>query len=84
MMIEAVLIEDDINIKLDQACDTEPSGDLFSGDGTMLSLQSNAKSSYGYHSSISTDISGTVQPDKSMCVYGTAVASCAHDLVETC
>lgn len=50
-----------------QACDTEPSGDFFSGDGTRLSLQSNAKSSSGYHSSSSTNIFNNLT-NQCMCV----------------
>ena len=76
---EAISNDDDINIK--SCADTEPSDD-FSGDGEIrASLQSVAKSSSGYDSGSSTDISETVQqPGKSMLVYGTAAAARSHDL----
>ena len=81
LVTEAVSNEDDIKIKHDQACDTEPSDDIFSGDETRLSVQSDAKSSSGYRSGSSIDMSETVQqPDKSMFVYGTAAVSRSHDL----
>ena len=80
-MTEAVSNEGDIKIKLDQSCgDTESSDELFSDDETRVSLQSGAKSSSGYHSGSSTDISETVQSDKSMLVCGTTAASRSHDL----
>ena len=67
--------EDDIKIKY-----TEASDDFFSDGETRGSLQSIAKSSSGYQLGSSTDMSETVQPDKSMLVYGTAAASRPHDL----
>ena len=76
---EAVSNEDDIKINLDQSCTaTESSDDHFSDGETRESLQSVAKSSSGYHSGSSTDLSE--QSDKSMIVYGTAAASHSHDL----
>ena len=73
--------EDDIKIKLDQSCGaTEPSGDFFGDGETRASLLSVAKSSSGYQSGSSTDMSETSQPDKSMLVCGTAAASHSHDL----
>ena len=78
---EAVSNEKDIKINLDQSCaDTESSDDLFSDGETKESLQSAAKSSSGYHSGSSTDMSETVQPEYSMYVYATAAASHSHDL----
>ena len=80
-MTGAVSNEDDIKINNDQSCaDTESSDDLFSDGETRESLQSAAKSSSGYHSGSSTDMSKTVQPDKSMLVCGTTAASHSHDL----
>ena len=76
-MTEAVSNED-IKIKLDQACDTETSDDCFIDGETRASSQSFAS---WYQSGSSTDISETVQqPDKSMLVCGTAAASQSHDL----
>ena len=79
---EGVSNEDDIKINLDQSCgDTESSDDLFSDGETKESLQSVAKSSSGYQSGSSTDISETVQqPENSMLVYATAATSRSHDL----
>ena len=73
---EAVSNEDDIKIKLDQACDTETSDDCFIDGETRASSQSLAS---GYQSGSSTDMNETdQQPEKSMCV--TTAASCSHDL----
>ena len=73
--------ENCIKLKLDQSCGgTESSDDFFSDGETRTSLQSVAKSSSGYHSGSSTDISETVQPVKSMIVCGTIAASRSHDL----
>ena len=76
---EAVSNEDDIKINLDQSFgDTESSDELFSDGETRESLQSAAKSSSGYHSGSSTDLSE--QPGKSMLVCVTAAISDSHNL----
>ena len=75
---EAVSNEDDVKIKLDQACDTETSDDCFIDGETRASSQSLAS---GYQSGSSTDMNETdQQSEKSMLVCGTAAASCSHDL----
>ena len=77
-MTEAVSDEDNIKIKLDQACDTDPSDDFFIDGETRAPSQSFAS---GYQSGSSIDMSETVQqPEKSMLVCGTAAASQSHDL----
>ena len=78
-MTEAVSNEDDVKLKLDQACDTETSDDFFIDGETRASSQSLAS---GYQSGSSTDMNERVQqPDKSMLVCGTAAAaSRSHDL----
>ena len=79
-MTEAVSNEDDIKIKLGQSCGDTETDDFFGDGETRASLQSVANSSSGYQSGSSTDISETVQCDKSLLVCGTAAASHSHDL----
>ena len=80
-MTEVVSNGDDIKVKLDQSCvDTETGDDFFSNGETRESLQSVAKSSSGYHSGSSTDISEPVQPEKPVFVCGTTAAWRSHDL----
>ena len=76
-MTEAVSNEDDVQIKLEQAFDTETSDNLFIDGETRASSQSFAS---GYQLGSSTDMSETVQPDESMLVCGTTAASRPHDL----
>ena len=77
-MTEAVSNEDDVKTKT--FGDTETSDDFFGDGETRTSLQSVAKSSSGYDSGSSTDMSEIVQLGKSMLVYGTAAVSRSHDL----